>query len=192
MGGGRPLFSSHDRHIGSVGSEVKSCRSELTGCVPVSSQITAIFSASGVYNFPPHVAIFYLYTPCNFPIPSLSLSLAFSLKPFLGLSLCYLFPHFCPLHSPFQLSPCLDIGVNEKGGVYLFFMTARACRWIKQGNRSLILTFSFGTWLTGEGHFIHMHCSCFPHTSTDIDQIMSGTESSVIGGERKYEAVCRP
>lgn len=76
-------------------------------------------------------------------------------------------------------------------GVYLFFMTARACRWIKQGNRSLILTFSFGTWLTREGHFIHTHCSCFPHASTDIDQIISRTESSVTSGQRKNGAVCQ-
>lgn len=109
------MFSSHDQHNGSVRSEVRSCTGELTGCLPVSSQITAIFSSSGVYNFLPHVAVFYLYTPCNFPIPPPSLFLSEAVSFWV-----YLCPHFCLLHSPFQLSPCLGIGVNEKGGLFIF------------------------------------------------------------------------
>lgn len=107
------LFSSHGRQIGSVRSEVRRCRAELPGRLPVASRITAIFSASGVFNFLPHIALF-IVTPTVVVVPpppeGVAVFVFISCYLFLQLSVC------CTL--PFQLSPGLGIGV--KGGSIYF------------------------------------------------------------------------
>lgn len=82
---------------------------------------------------------------------------------------------------PFQLKPRFRYwGKGE--GVYLFFMTPRGCRWIKQHNPIHMVTFSFDTRLT-EGALVHLHCS--PHRQTrqmDDVQMTCRTETSMMGG----------
>lgn len=90
--GKHPLFSSHGRQISSVRSEVRSCRAELRGRLPVTSWTTAIFSASGVFSFLPHIALFIITPTVIF---SLSLSLSEGVAVFGFISFCYLFPHLC-------------------------------------------------------------------------------------------------
>lgn len=90
-------FFPHCRQIGSVGSDLRSCRAELPGRLPVASQITAIFSASGVFNFLLYIALFIVMPAVIFS-PFLSEGVAV----FGFISFCYLFPHLCLPHSPFS------------------------------------------------------------------------------------------